>query len=102
MSEVLDPAYIYILLFIGLLIVGLGLGYNASDAIGGTGSIALTVILGFLAGIYSSREENQLFGSLALTTGFTLIVVWLLPLGLEWGIAIFLIGFIIGMKTERR
>ncbi|MFB6265479.1 MAG: hypothetical protein ABEI07_00160, partial [Candidatus Nanohaloarchaea archaeon] len=62
----------------------------------------LTGILGFVAGIYSSREENDLFGSLVLTGGFTALVVWLLPLGMEWGIAIFLVGFIAGMRTERR
>ncbi|MFB6265559.1 MAG: hypothetical protein ABEI07_00570 [Candidatus Nanohaloarchaea archaeon] len=102
MSEILDPTYAYILLFSVLVIVGIGAGYTAGERLGTVGSIALVGIIGFVSGLYTSREEADLFGSLVLTAGFAVLVAWFLPLALTWSLAVFLVGFIAGLRTERR
>ncbi|MDY6769583.1 MAG: hypothetical protein SVU88_01285 [Candidatus Nanohaloarchaea archaeon] len=102
MSEALDPTQSYVLLFILLIVAGVGVGLAAGPRLEVIGSAALVGIIGFVSGLYTSREETDLFGSLLLTGGATALVAVFLPLTVTWSIAVFLVGFIAGMRSERR
>lgn len=102
MTEMMDPAPAYLLLFVLLILAGLGIGYSAEGSIGMLGNVIFAGFLGFVSGLYTAREETDVFGSLLITGGFTALVAWFLPLTVTWSIAIFLVGFVIGMRAETR
>lgn len=102
MTDLLDPTKAYLLLFTVLILGGLGVGYTAGDRLSVLGSVIFAGGLGFVSGIHASREEVELLASMLVTGGLTALVVMFLPLGVDWGIAVFLIGFILGMRTDRR
>ncbi|MDY6761780.1 MAG: hypothetical protein SVY41_01905 [Candidatus Nanohaloarchaea archaeon] len=101
MTDVLDPSKAYIILFAALVLLGLGVG-AAGAGLGVVGAVLVAALLGFVAGLYTERESTDIFGSLVLTAGFTAVVGWMLPLSITWTVAVFLLGFIAGMRTERR
>ncbi len=101
MTDVLDPSTAYLILFTVLFLAGIGIGV-AGAGFGVLGSGLIVALLGWVAGMYTSRESTDIVGSLLLTAGFTAVVGWMLPLSVTWTIAIFLLGFIAGMRTERR
>lgn len=102
MSELLDPSHTHAIFFVLALLAALGVGYTAGGSLGMLGSVLFTGFLGFVAGLYTSREETDIFAALVLTGGFTALVGLFLPLSVNWSVAIFLVGFIVGMRTERR
>ncbi|MDY6768938.1 MAG: hypothetical protein SVW02_02410 [Candidatus Nanohaloarchaea archaeon] len=102
MTDVLDPTTAYLLLFIILVFAGLGIGYTAGGQLGLIGSAIFAGVLGFAAGLYTTRETTDIFGSLLLTGGFAAVIGIFLPLTVTWSVAVFLVGFILGMRNERR
>lgn len=101
MTEVLDPTPTYILALTGLALVAAGLGFTAAGTLSLFGTILLAAVLGFIAGIYAAREAAEWFGSFLVTAALTAVVLSFLPLGVSRGLVVFLVGFIVGMRTER-
>lgn len=101
MSEVLDATPTYILALSTLLLVAAAVGFTASGTLSLFGSILLAAVLGFLGGMYASREEAEWVGSFLLTAALTGVVLSFLPLDVTRGLVVFLAGFVAGMRTER-
>lgn len=97
----MDPLPTYIIAFLVLGAAAAGLGFWAAGTTSIIGSFFLAAILGFAGGIYAARERNEWFGSFVVMAALTGVVMSFLPLGTVRGLAVFVAGFVVGMRTER-
>lgn len=102
MAGVLDPTPSYILLLALMVIGAMGLGYASAGDIGFLGSSVLIGIIGFLGGIKASHETTHIPATAVFVGLPVALIAWLLPITVLWGLAAFLLAFILGMRTERR
>lgn len=103
MAEFTDPLAAYLLAIL-LLVAGIaGVGYVLTDHVTGFApSAAVIAVIGFVSGMYVSSNQGEWFGFMIVIGGIGLILTYFLPIGAVHAIAAFLIGYIIGMRTERR
>lgn len=103
MAELTDATTVYLLVFIVLFggAVAAGVVFDEYNVTGTTGGIVLG-LFGFVAGNHVSSNQTEWLGVLVVTGGMAAVVAHFLPFQLIHGVAVFLIGYVIGMQTSRR
>ncbi len=101
MTDVLDPTPAHLLFFSLLIAAAAGIGYTMGGRLGLFGSAVFAGIIGFAAGLYAEGEEASPVAIAVVAGGLTAVTLVFLPLSLTWGTAVFLVGFAVGMRTER-
>ncbi len=103
MAEFTDPLAAYILTIL-LIVLGLaGAGYVLTDHVTGFApSAAIIAFIGFISGLYITSNRGEWFGFMIVIGVASLILAYFLPISFVHAVAAFLIGYIIGMRTERR
>lgn len=103
MTEITEPGFAYIILFIGIILGAVGIGWFLAEQVTGTvvGAIILA-LFGFVGGIHVSSNRGEWVGFLLVAGGFSAIIAYFLPMQIVEGVAAFGIGYVLGLRTERR
>lgn len=102
MSDMLDPLANFFVIMGVLVVLSVGVGLFLPDTIGMVGTVIFLGLFGFLSGHYMESNEGEWFGFLLASGLLAAIIAYFLPLPLPVELAIFVIGYVIGMETERR
>ncbi|MFB6265845.1 MAG: hypothetical protein ABEI07_02045 [Candidatus Nanohaloarchaea archaeon] len=102
MGEMLDPTPSYILLFASILGGGALIGFFFGRRLGLLPSLVVMALLGFVAGVYTSRESVEPVGSLTVSLVAASVLSYFLEPGFFLEIGVFLAAVLAGLKVERR
>lgn len=103
MAEFTDPLIAYLVGLLLLIAGAAGAGYLLTDHLTGAVPTAVVIgIIGFVSGLYVAANQGEWFGFMFVSGGAALVLAYFLPLEFVQAIAVFLIGYIVGLRTERR
>lgn len=102
MSDILDPLANFFVIMGVLVVLAVVVGLFLPDTLGIVGTVVFLGLFGFLSGHYMESNEGEWFGFLLASGVLAAIISYFLPLSMPIDLAIFVVGYVIGMETERR
>lgn len=102
MAEFTDASAIYIVMIVGAIAGAAGLGWYMAEQVS-TAVIAILFMLGgYLDGLYISSSGAEITGFSVFTGVVAAAFAYFLPIALHVGVALFALGLLLGVRTDRR
>lgn len=103
MTEFTDPTIAYLFIFVVALGGAAGAGYFlAEHVVGAAIGFLILGLGGFVSGIHVADNHAEHAGFLVFSAGVAAVIAYFLPVQVIEGVAAFVIGYILGMRTKRR
>lgn len=102
MAEFLDMTAGF--LFVAILVLGgaVGLGFYFGSGVSFTVIAVSYILAGFVAGLYTASSDVEWVAFTVGTSVLVAILSYPLPIQIPKGIALYLIGVVVGRRIERR
>lgn len=103
MAEFADPLVAYLVLFLILIGGAAATGWYLTEHITGFALAAVIIgILGFVSGLHVVSNQAEWFGLLIVMGIVSLTLAYFLPITVLQAAGVFVVGYFVGMRTERR
>ncbi len=102
MTEITDAGIVYLVTIGVAIIAAAGAGWYVAEQLSTVITAIILLLLGYFGGIHVASNNAEVIGFSLLALIVVTIFAYMLPITVLGGLALFIVGYLLGMQTERR